>query len=42
MKTSRKIHICLHCFLYPPDDVLLYKAMLLRYQLVTTFMLCSY
>jgi len=24
MKTSRKVHICLHWFLYPPDNVLYY------------------
>jgi len=24
----RKVHICLHWFLYPPDNVLLCKAML--------------
>jgi len=27
MKTSRKVHICLHLFLYHPDNVLLCKAM---------------
>ena len=37
MKTS---HIYLHCFLYPPGNVLLCKAMLVRYQLVITFMSC--
>jgi len=26
MKTSRKFHICLHWFLYPPDNVRLCKA----------------
>jgi len=26
MKTSRKVHICLHLFFYPPDNVLLCKA----------------
>jgi len=25
-KTSRKVHICLHWFLYPPDNALLCKA----------------
>ena len=33
MKTSRKVHICLHWFLYPPDNVLLCEAMPVRYQL---------
>jgi len=40
MKTSRKVHICLHSFLYPPDNVLLGKATSVHYQLFITFMLC--
>ena len=40
MKTSRKIYICLYWFLYPPDNLLLCKAMVDRYQLFLTFMLC--
>jgi len=31
MKTSRKVHICLHWFLYPPDNVLLCKAVPIQY-----------
>jgi len=31
MKTSSKVHMCLHWFLYTPDNVLLCKAMLVRY-----------
>jgi len=40
MKTPRKVHICLHWFfyLYPPDNVLLCKAMLVRYQLFIAYM----
>jgi len=37
MKTS---HICLHCFFYASNKVLLCKAVLVRYQLVITFMSC--
>jgi len=33
MKTSRKVHICLHLIFYLLDNVLQYKAMLIRYQL---------
>jgi len=35
----RKVHICLHLIFYPPDNVLLCKAMLVRYQLFITYML---
>jgi len=40
MKPSRKAHIYLHSYFHPPENVLLCKAMLVRYQLVITFMLC--
>jgi len=32
MKTSRKVHIGLHCFLYRSYDVLLCTAMIVPYQ----------
>jgi len=34
VKTSRKDHICLHCILYAPENVLPCKETLIRYQLV--------
>jgi len=34
MNFSRNVHICLHRFLYPPDNVLLRKGMAVRYQFV--------
>jgi len=40
MKTSIKLRICWHWFLYPPDNVLPCKTMLVRYQLFITFLLC--
>jgi len=40
MKTSRKVHICLQWFSYPPDNVLLRKAMPVGNQLFVTFMSC--
>jgi len=38
LQEKSTIHICLHCFfnLYPPENVLLCKAMLGRFQLVIT------
>jgi len=39
MKTSRKVHICLHWFFYSPDNVLLCKAMLVRCQWFITYVL---
>jgi len=39
-KLQEKVHISLHWFLHPPDNVLLWKAMPNRNQLFITFMLC--
>jgi len=40
MKTSRKVHICLHRFVFFPGNVLLCKAVPVRYQLFIIFILC--
>jgi len=42
MKTPEKSVFVYIAFLYLPDNVLPYKAMLVRYQLDITFMLCCF
>jgi len=37
---KKRLRLFLYCFLYPLENVLLYKALLIRYQLVITSMLC--